>query len=215
MVRESELLNLNTVCIEATACLTEFLSVRDELGVEQGVVKEEVSPRQGTNCYALYDLAATRLLTVEKARHTHGRRSDTAAVTDGAEQRVTDLVGRWGWLRDDAGRPIGRLKQVAGKPGLLLWELQDAAKAVVGCIVLGRCPNPGDLGVSLSLTLSGDLSRNLRLVALASTIDLAQSFSDGPSIALKSLRCLPFPGPHSHTGRDMAPVDRLVGRPAR
>ncbi len=179
--------------------------VLDAAGVEIGrIVEEEMHSQNGQAWLVLYDRQHTRVLEVEKAEYdSDGGRGDPATtVIDGRDQLVTSGTDWRGWIRDASGQRIGRLKHSFRGPTLLHTTIQDSTKTEVGSFDLGRPPD-GDhrLGLTFVLTITADITSELRLAALGYVISFTEQFGK-PGWMLKHLPKVGLAWPGSALGPD-------------
>ena len=174
MFSTSDLLRRNLLVFRATVPPNAHLRVLGERGVEIGrVVEEETGLQDGQVWLAVYDRENTRVLAVEKGEYdSDGDRMNPIVIIDGRGQPVTKGRDWRGWFRDASGQRIGTIKKKKGPSFVRGFRgpfvtIHEPTRREVGNFALGRPPD-GDvqLGFTYVLTITADITAELRLVAL-------------------------------------------------
>ena len=193
MFSTSDLLKRDLVVLRGTVSPNAYLRLLGERGVEIAHVVEEDSGLQDEPVWlAVYDRENTRVLAVEKAEYSYsgeGRRVNPIAIIDGQGQPVTEGLDRRHCFRDASGHPICRIKRRRGG-GLRgpLYTIKDPTKTEIGNLWYGLPPD-GDhqLGHTHVLTVTADITVELRLVALGWAISRIELYSTSSARTLKTL----------------------------
>ena len=174
MIQDSDLLRHDVLVLSATAPPDAQFAVLDERGREIGrVVAEGGLVGKEPARLVLYDCQHTHVLVVERFE----KYGDTAfRYIDGQGQEI-DL----GLVRSKPQRGFRRR-------GFMSYTFRDARKAEVGSFVQALPPQ-GDYrpGVTFVITITAEVTSELRLAALGYAIFSAELLSRGPAWVVKRL----------------------------